>query len=74
MSRPAGVAAVRLALAAVLIAQAIVMFRGGQLEGRVLWTVSASHGLAVGDVAGMVLAIAAVAVLIPLFRRGRTSG
>jgi hypothetical protein len=68
---PVGV--VRLALAAVLAAQAIVMFRGGRLEGRVLWTVAPSHGLAVGDVVGIVLAVAAVVVLVPLLglRRGR---
>ncbi len=37
------------------VAQAAVLIGTNRFEGRVLWTVTPSHGLTVGDVVGLVL-------------------
>ena len=61
----------RVALAAELALEAATLFRDHRFEGSVLWTVTPSHGLAVGDVVGAGLVLAAIAVLLPLVPRRR---
>jgi hypothetical protein len=65
----AAVLLMRVALAAELAVEAATLFRDHRFEGSVLWTVTPSHGLAVGDVLGALLVLAAIAVLLPLVPR-----
>ena len=61
----------RVALAVELAVEARTMFRDHRFEGSVLWTVTPSHGLTVGDIVGAILALACAAVVAPLVIRRR---